>query len=91
MATPEIVGLTVAICSAFYIPIFMRALRLERRVIEAQAQQLSGERKQFFEATQEKAAANAHAGCRLCSVCRRVVHRFDVVKGSVICHECKLK
>lgn len=90
-----IVGITVLSSSAVYIPIFLRTLRRERKVIklkekliEEKQKLIEEERRQFFNAIQEKAAANAMTPCRTCVTCKRVVHRYSPVSGGVLCYEC---
>ena len=45
----------------------------------------------YLETMAHTAEANASIGSRLCSECQRVVHKFEVVADSVICHDCLRK
>lgn len=82
--TAALILAAVVACSAVHIPFYLK--------LKAERKELAAERHRFFEAIQGYAAANAHAGCRLCSVCKRVVHRWEMDKhGAVVCYECKLK
>lgn len=84
----EIVEITIVGCSALYIPAFMMTLKRERQVIEQASKLLAEERRQFFNAMQDKSAANALTPCRTCVTCKRVVHRYSPVSGGVLCYEC---
>lgn len=98
MTPTEMIGLTVVACSVFYIPVFAWTINKERKltqqernVVEVQKSLLQEERRQFFNAMQDKSAANAMTPCRTCAICKRVVHRYRVVSEGVLCKECDVE
>lgn len=93
-----VVSLVLACCCGFCIFHYERILRSERKVIQeqkaivdVQASLLAEERRQFFNAMQEKSALNATVQCRTCINCKRVVHRYRAIADGVICKECDLE
>ena len=86
----EIIAGTVVVCSLIHIPIFVK-LRRKLKAAEVASEEFIKAKATFFESIQAHSATNAHVGCRLCSACKRVVHRYEIAGNSVICLECKIK
>lgn len=86
----EIVSGIVAVTTtaiAIYKHLTIKKLKAETPSLKAAL--ISEYHQAIADARNDLSTANANVGSRICSICQKIVHRFDIIEDKVVCSKHK--